>query len=192
MNETISVILKRRSVRKYLDRQISDEDLNVILEAALYAPTGGNHQYTRFLVIQDSKKLQEINSIVKSEFAKRDIIEGVYQNKTIIKAKKEGYNFMFHAPTLIVVAAPKEHGNSMADSANAIENIQIATTSLALGACWVNQLHWLTDNELLRNYMKQLGMSDDEDIFGSVVLGYPALPLHKPTSRKDGRIIIIK
>jgi hypothetical protein len=56
----------------------------------------------------------------------------------------------------------------------------------------INQLHWLTDNKVLRSYMSQLGMSDDEDIFGSVVLGYPALSPQKPTARKDGRIIVIK
>lgn len=194
MNETIMTILKRRSVRKYTEEQIKDNELNLILESALYAPTGGNNQYTRFIVVQNHDKLKELNELVRKEFSGREIIDGVYQNKTIIRAKKEGenYDFMFHAPTLVVAISPKNHGNSMADSANALENIQIAATSLGLGACWVNQLHWLTDFEPIRKLMYELGMSEDEDIYGSVVLGYPALRLQEPTKRKEGRIIKIK
>ena len=193
MNETISVLMKRRSIRKYLPDQINDDDLTTILQTGLYAPSGGDHQYTRFFVIQDTQRLYEISSIVRQEFAKLDIIEGQYQNKTIIKAKQqENYNFMYEAPTLIVAVAPKTHGNSMADSANGLENMQIAATALGLGACWVNQLHWLTGNEVLRSYFEPLGLSEDEDIFGSIVIGYPALPLHQPTSRKEGRIVIVK
>lgn len=194
MNETILTILKRRSVRKYADEQIKDDELNIILQTALYAPTGGNHQYTRFIVVQNQNKLKELNEIVRKEFSSREIIDGVYQNKTIIRAKKEGenYNFMFHAPALVVAISPKNHGNSMADSANALENIQIAATSLGLGACWVNQLHWLTDFEPIRKFMYELGMSEDDDIYGSVVLGHPALRLQEPSKRKDRRIIIIK
>lgn len=191
MNETISVLL-RRSVRKYIDKQINEDDLNSILETALYAPTGGNHQYTRFFVVQNKEKLEEINNIVKTEFRKREIDEALYQNKTIIKAKNDNYNFMFHAPVLIIVVSDKDHGNSMADSANAIENIQIAAATLNLGACWINQLHWLTDNAMMRDYICKLGINDNEDIFGSVVLGYPAQLLGKASPRKTGRIIRIK
>lgn len=193
MNETISVLLKRRSIRKYLPEQIDDNSLQVIIDTGLYAPNGGNHQYTRFLVIQNEIKLQEISGIVRREFAKRDIIEGQYQNKTIIKAiQQENYNFMFHAPILIIAVAPKTHGNSMADSANALENMQIAATALGLGSCWVNQLHWLTENQSIRNYLEPLGLDNDEDIFGSIVIGHSALPLHKPAPRKEGRVVMIK
>lgn len=193
MNETISVLLKRRSIRQYLPEQIDDDNLQVIIETGLFAPNGGNHQYTRFLVIQSETRRKEISAIVRREFAKRDILEGQYQNKTIIKAKQqENYDFMFHAPTLIIAVAPKTHCNSMADSANALENMQIAATALGLGACWVNQLHWLTGNQSIRNYLEPLGLDKDEDIFGSIVVGHPALPLHKPVSRKEGRVVMIR
>lgn len=193
MNETISLLLKRRSVRQYLPEQIDDDSLHLIIETGLYAPNGGNHQYARFLVIQDQTRLKEISSIVRHEFASRDIVEGQYQNKTIIKAKQqENYDFMFHAPTLIIAVAPKNHGNSMADCACALVNMQIAAAALGLGACWVNQLHWLTDNQSVRQYLEPLGLGKDENIFGSMIVGHPAVPLHKPALRKEGRVVIIK
>ena len=193
MNETIAVLLKRRSVRKFLPEQVADEQLHIIVETGLYAPSGGNHQFTRFLVVQNRTKLDEINAIIRREFAEREIIEGQYQNTAIIKAKqKEGHNFFFHGPTLIVAVAPRTHGNSMADSACALENMQIAAAALGLGACWINTPHWLTANRELRNYLEPLGLGENEDIFGSIVVGHPALPWPEPAARKAGRVVMIR
>jgi nitroreductase len=191
LNETISVILKRQSVRKYQEKQIKEEDLDLLLKAALSAPTGGNHQYTRFIAIQNKQVLEDINSIILREFSVKEVTEGNYQNKSIIKAKKNDYNFLHKAPSLIIVVSKKNHGNSMADSANAIQNIQIAATSLELGTCWINQLHWLTEAESLRTYLSQFGLEEDENIFGSVVIGYPMLPQRENSKIKDGRVIIV-
>jgi len=193
MNDTISLLIKRRSIRHYLTEQIDDESLELIIKAGLFAPNGGNHQYTRFIVVQNEAKRRELAAMVRQEFAKREVIDGQYQNNAIIRAKKdENYDFTFHAPTLIIAVAPKTHGNSMADSACALENMQIAATSLGLGACWVNQLHWLTDSHSIRSYLEPLGLKEDEDIFGSIVVGYPARPIQEPAPRKEGRVIILK
>lgn len=193
MNETISVLLNRRSIRKYLPEQIDESDIQMIIKTGLYAPNGGNHQYVRFLVVQNEIKLNEINSMVIKEFAKCDIIEGQYHNKAIIRAKQQdGFHFFYHAPVLINALAPRMHGNSMADSAISLENMQIAATSLGLGACYINCLHWLTDNKVLREYFEQLGLSKEENIFGSIVVGRPAQPFPKPAPRKDGRLLLIK
>ena len=47
MEQTIQAILSRRSIRKYKPIQVSDEELSTMLEAGLYAPSGGNCQYAR-------------------------------------------------------------------------------------------------------------------------------------------------
>ena len=44
MNAALQCLLKRRSTKKYTDQQISDELLDQVLEAGLYAPTGRNNQ----------------------------------------------------------------------------------------------------------------------------------------------------
>jgi len=99
MDNVITALLKRRSIRKYLEQQVSDEHLDVILQSALYAPSGGNHQYTRFIVVRNHKLLTELNQIVKDEFSAMEVEEGKYQNKTIIKAKKDDYNFIVYDTT---------------------------------------------------------------------------------------------
>jgi len=67
-NEVINIIKTRRSIRKYQSRQISEADLNCILEAATYAPSGSNSQSWLFTAIQNEKILLELNEVVRTAF----------------------------------------------------------------------------------------------------------------------------
>lgn len=190
MNPVIANMLDRRSVRAYEPIQIKDEELQAILTCALYAPTGGNLQNSRFLVIQNPKLMEELNGVIRDELASREIIEGEMMAKGIRRARQDGYHFIFHAPTLISAAAPRNHSNSMANCCTGLENILLAAASLGLGGCWSNQPHWLTDVPKVREIFSRLGLREDEDIFGSVSVGYPAYTAKKPAARKDGRIAL--
>lgn len=188
MNEAIRNMMERRSIRKYKKIQIRDEDLKIILDCALYAPTGGNVQYSRFLIIQDPAVMEELNSVIRDELASREIIGGQFINRGIARAQKEGYHFIYGAPTLITAVSPRSHENSMADCAAALENIQLAAAALGLGACWSNQPHWLTGVPSVRSIFARLGLSDDEDIFGSAAVGYAENIVIKAAPRKEGRV----
>lgn len=190
MNPVIATILDRRSVRAYEPGQIKDEELQAVLKCALYAPTGGNLQNSRFLVIQNPELMEELNSVIREELASREIVEGEMMAKGIRRARQEGYHFIFHAPTLINAVAPRDHSNSMANCCTGLENIQLAAASLGLGSCWSNQPHWLTDVPAVREIFGRLGLLEDEDIFGSVSIGYPAYVAKNAAARKEGRIVL--
>lgn len=190
MNAVIETMLQRRSVRAYKPEQIKDEELNTILECALYAPTGGNLQNSRFLVIQNPELMEELNLAIRDELSSREIVEGEMMAKGIRRARQDGYHFIFHAPTLISAVAPRNHSNSMANCSTGLENIQLAATALGLGACWSNQPHWLTDVPAVRKIFERIGLREDEDIFGSVSVGYPEHVAAKAAARKDGRIVL--
>lgn len=61
LNEVLENIKSRRSVRTYTEQQVSAENLNLILEAATYAPSGMNYQTWHFTAIQDADILRELN-----------------------------------------------------------------------------------------------------------------------------------
>ena len=70
MKETLQDLKTRRSCRKYKSDQISEEQLNEILEAGTYAPTGMGAQCPVIVVIQDKKTrdyVSELNAIVLAE-----------------------------------------------------------------------------------------------------------------------------
>lgn len=189
MNETISTLLARRSIRRFTPQSVSPEELELVLQCGLYAASGGNHQVARLTAITDRGLLDGLAALVRGEFLKMEPQEGQYQNTAILNARNHpNYDFSFHAPVLVIVTAPKGWPNGMADCASALQNMQVAAFSLGLGACWVNQLHWLTENTALRAHLAPFGLREDEEIYGSMALGHPAVPAPPAAPRKAGRI----
>jgi nitroreductase len=193
MNQFIQFILSRRSIRKFTDQPVSDEDLHEILQCALYAPTGRNLQETRFIAIQNSNVLRQLSELVRNIFLSMPLVEGRYYNSAILNSRSHPhYDYSFHAPLVVIAVAPQNSNNGMADSANAIQNMYLAATALGLGACWVNQLHWLTGNPSLRKFLYQYGLDKDDCIFGSIAIGHPSVPAPQAAPRKENRVVYVK
>lgn len=119
------LIKKRRSVRKFdSSKPVTDEQINKILEAAIWAPSSGNTQCWRLFVVRDPE--------IKDQLAVR-----------------AGHQpFINDAPVAIVVCADLNHigrsyGNrgretfALQDTAAAIQNMLLAITDLGLATCWV-------------------------------------------------------
>lgn len=194
MNETIKTILSRRSIRKYTGQQISDDELDMILEAAKYAPSGSNSQSRHFIVLQNKEKLLDLNAYIRAAFKDYPVGESTYRSIRAGKtaAEHDEYNFYYHAPTLIIVSDEENYGNAMADSACAIENIMLAAYSLDLGTCWINQVRWMRDDPFVKKFMFESGMPDNHTVFGSVAIGYRDGKLPAALPRKEKNVTIIK
>lgn len=195
MNEVMKNILTRRSIRTYKEDQISDNQLNCIIEAGKYAPSGSNSQTWKFTVVQNKEKLEQLNSLVRKAFKDLEVEEKTYRSKKSGKksAESDSYKFYYNVPTLIIVSNDREYSNCMADSAAAIENILLAAHSLGLGACFINQLTWFCDNKDLRKYLTEIGIPENYVICGSVAVGYnSSVILPKAAPRKEGTVDIIR
>ena len=189
MNTVIDTIIKRRSTRAYLDKAVDVAHLDAIIEAGLYAPSGGNHQLVRLFVLQ-GETIKALNSALVSAFLEWELDPSKYQNKSAVRARQQNCDFFFGGQILISAIAPRNHPNGMADSANALQNMQIAAASLDLGACWINQPHWQTDHPAVRKIFEDIGMREDEDIFGSVIIGHPTHEKQPPLPRKPNRVVM--
>jgi nitroreductase len=191
-NEVLRAIRARRSTRKFTDEQISAEQLDILLEAAIWAPSGSNSQSWLFTAIQNRDVLEKLNFTVREGFA-RYVPDDDYPGKHNVKesAKREDYNFCYRAPTLIVASNKSDNANGMADCASALENIFIAAQSLGLGSCYINQLHWLSDDAGVREYLFELGIPREHTICSAAAIGYIGNESPAPP-RKDGAIIIVR
>ena len=172
--DALEAIFTRRSTRKMKSEPPPKEIIEKIIEAGRYAPSGSNSQTTHLIVITQKEILNELAGMVQEAFASMEIGPDAYVSlRNSVNASKKG-NYVFHysAPVLIVTANKKGYGNAMADSACALENMMIAANALDLGSCWINQLHWLDENERIRSYMENLGLAQDETITGGLILGY--------------------
>lgn len=187
-------ILSRRSTRTYKPNPVESEKIDKIVTAGRYAPSGGNNQTNHFFVITDPDVLQKLIDLVVGGFRKMEADENTYPSlkKAILRSKEGGYVFCYNAPVLIAVANKKEYGNNMADVACAIENMMIEANELDLGTCYINQLKWLNEDPDLVSYLTGLGMKEDERMYGSIIVGYPAtsdgLPVRQPLERKGNEV----
>jgi nitroreductase len=132
--EFFEVIKGRRSIHFFTEGEVSDQQVNLLLEAARWAPSAGNNQPWRFVIVR--------KTAIKEK---------------LIAAAEDGYsmNFVRKAPVIIVVCADlnlykkkskrwQTLGPSqfcIQDIAAATENILLAATALGLGACWVGAFY---------------------------------------------------
>ena len=176
MNEqdVYDAIVTRRSTRNYKPTPVEPEKLARIIDAGRYAPSGGNSQTNRFFVVQKQEIIADLIKLVEEAFSKMDVYDGMYRSlrNSILRSKEGGYLFCYNAPVLVVVANKKDYGNNMADCAVAIENMMVEANAFDLGSCWINQLRWLKDNPVIMEYLYELGLHEEEAVFGSLSLGY--------------------
>lgn len=195
--ETIACIKTRRSTRRYKNQQVEKEKILRIVDAGRFAPSGGNSQTTHMVVITNRGILDRLAAEVQTQFAAMEVTPGMYRSmENSIRASKTGhYIYDYHAPVLIVTANRKDYGNTIADCACVLENMMLAANELDLGSCWINQLRWLNENEAIRKILHELGMKEDERVYGALALGYPdtddGLPLRTPLERKGNPVTYI-
>lgn len=191
---TYESIITRRSTRKYLDKEVSQELLEKIIETGRYAPSGGNSQSNHFLVIQNKQIIDHLVKMVERAFSQMEITENMYRSlqNSINLSKKGGYVFCYNAPVLIIVANKKDYGNNQADCALALENMMLEANELDLGSCYINQLKWLNEDQKILSYLQSLGMNEDERVYGSLIVGYhdtnDGKPLRKVLPRKGNEV----
>ncbi len=195
--EAIELIRTRRSTRKFKETAVGAWNLEQIIDAGRHAPSGGNNQSTHFFVIMNRQVLDDLAALVKQEFSKMEVTEGMYPSmaRAITRAKEENYIFNYGAPVLIVTANKVGYGNAMADCACALENMMIMCNALDLGSCWINQLKWLNENPVILEYLRGIGLAENERVFGAIAVGYPdtfdGLPNREPLPRKGNPVTVV-
>ena len=193
----LELFVTRRSTRAFRDAPIEQEKLDQILEAGRHAPSGGNNQTTHLLVIRDKAVLAELARLVKAEFAKMEVTEGMYKSmaNSIRASKGEKYIFHYDPAVLILTANRADYSNNIADCACVLENMMVMANALDLGSCWINQLKWLNENEPVTAYLRTLGLAQGERVYGAVSIGYAktedGLPSRKPLPRTGNPVTFI-
>jgi nitroreductase len=191
-NQLLETIKGRRSIRKFTGKQIAEEQLALLLEAAAWAPSGNNKQTWRFTALQNKDVLLKLNELVVSGFTHwipKSAFPSMEGAREMVK--REEFNFYYHAPTLIVFSNLPDYANAMADCAAAIENTLLLAHALDLGACWINQLRWLSEDSGVREYLAEFEIPIDHVICGAVAVGF-ADQTPMPPTRKAGTSRIFK
>jgi len=162
---TIEAMKKRRSIRRYEETAVSEEQIREILETARVAPSWANKQGWQIIVVRDAAKRQEVAAILEHN---------------------PGQKAVAQAPVLIVVCVnPEESGVQqgkeyyMADGGILMDHIMLEAADLGLGTVFIGMF----DDEKVRG---ALGVPDPYRIVGMTPLGVAAkTPGERPAKELD-------
>lgn len=145
-------IFERRSIRKYKGKEISQDYIQKILRAAMYAPSAGNEQPWHFVVIKDRQKLDEIASF--------------HPHGQMLK----------EAPLAIIPCADQSNLKYeglfwIQDMSACIQNILLQSKALGLGTCWCGVY---PREELMEGMAKLVHLPAHITPVAVIAVGYPA------------------
>lgn len=157
--KVFEAIRARRSVRSFLDKPVEDEKLMAVLEAGRLAPSSGNRQEWRFVVVRDREVRARLGEAAN------------------------GQSFVGEAPVVIVACAETD-GHIMScgqpsypiDVAIALDHISLAAVELELGTCWIGAFNEKKVKEIL-------GVPNEIRVVELMPLGYPVNQSAKEKSR---------
>lgn len=147
----MNAIFKRRSIRKYLDKPVSDNYVKDILKAAMAAPSAGNEQPWEFIVVNDRNILNRIAEI--HPYAK----------------------MLLQAPIAIVVCGDmnkeKYQGFWVQDCSAATQNMLLEATDKGLGTVWIGVY---PNQDRINDLVSLFNLPANVIPLGMVAVGYPA------------------
>lgn len=171
--EALEVLKTRRSVRKFKREQVKEEDLQAVLEAGIYAPTGKNTQSPIIIAVQDPATIKTLSEM----------------NAKVMGVNSDPY---YGAPTILLILADRSVSTPVQDGCAVMTNLLNAAHAVGLGSCWVNREQQMFDSEEGKALLKAWGVEGDYLGVGGIALGYPAAELPEAAPRKEHYVYYVR
>ena len=169
VNPVLSNMMARRSIRKYQDKSVEHEKLEIIVKCGINAPSGMNRQPWIVRVVEDQKLIADVTEVFKQE------------NPEQVARDKDFKNMFRNAPNLICVCTPANGGGEL-DAGLLGENMMLAAQSMGLGTCCLGgPVRFLLSNEKCKFFLDRLDIPADYKLNYILAIGYPdEQPVAKP------------
>ena len=169
MNETINILLKRRSCRKFIKGKMpSKEDLETIICAGTYAANGMGKQAAKIIAVTN----QQVRDALSCANAK-------------IMGQSQDFDPFYGAPVILIVIADKSVPTYIYDGSLVMGNLMNAAESLGLGSIWIHRAKEEFESDIGKKILKELGIEGDFEGIGHVAIGYRDGEPSKAAERKN-------
>lgn len=149
--DVLDIIRTRRTVRKFTDQEVTQEQLDQLVESAMYAPNRLNHQPWHFIVIRDKRRQKQFADFLRI------------------------HSYLEDASAVIVACGvPKASTTWAMDVSAAVENMMIAATALGLGTAWVGAPDSVTWSMFEESVRDSLRIPIEVRVVALVAVGHPA------------------
>lgn len=191
--ELLELIKKRHSIRKYIDQQISRENLEIILEAGNFAPNAGGGQRSIIVGVRNKELTAKIGYMNLAKFDRSNLAGSYVSTEQpssiddpIIK------NGFYGAPAVITVFGEDNFMFRIADAFCCAENMILQATELGIASCIISRGAETFESQEGQRIIKEWGVPDNYSAICFVILGY--IDGEQPCSkqRKPGRVKIVE
>ena len=175
MNETMKVLETRRSCRNFKPDMVSEEELQEIVKAGTYAPTGMGKQSPLIIAVTN-----------------KELRDQIAEENRKIGGWKEGFDPFYGAPVILIVLADRTCRTHVYDGSLVMGNLMNAAESLAVASIWIHRAREAFDSEFGKKILTDLGIEGDYEGIGHCALGYAAEEPKDAAARKENYVYYIK
>lgn len=176
MNKVIDTIRKRSSTRGYTTKPLTEEELHILLQAGLQAPTAANKQEIHFTVLAGSHPiLQELET----------------EKNRLREITSPPHNFYFEAPTVVIISADSTYKWGSLDAGIAVENMALAAESLGLGNLIIGCIRDAMSGEKKEYFARALKLPPSYEYKIAIAFGHKAVEKTPHTYDADAQITIL-
>lgn len=170
MQNILSLIKERRSVRRYKSDAVPSDLLDAAVEAGLYAASGLGRQSSIILRVTDRTmrdRLMRANAMARG---------------------RAGSDPFYGAPVILTVLADRNCPTYLYDGALSLGNMMLAAHAVGLGSCWIHYAKETFETEEGKEILRALGVNGNYEGIGHLAVGYPDGEYPLPPARRAGRV----
>lgn len=167
MNDTLKAIAERSSIRAYTAEKLTDEEIRILLNAGLQAPTARNMQEVHISVVDGSNSL--LNEIDRE---KRELVLKTASEEAKQAIVNNPNNFYYNAPTVFILSVDKDFKWSKLDAGIAAENISLAAQSMGLGSLIIGIIDDAMNGDKKDYFAKELKFPENNIFAIAVAVGH--------------------
>ena len=195
INKFLEILKSRRSIRKFLPDQVPKSDIEKIITAASWAPSGTNMQNWEFVVVISAEIKKAMKDAVETEISEASEKIGLADARNVFRTYSLNFTFFNEAP--VVVAVIKKPYDSVTQRilqrykitiskttadvqgpSAAIQNLMLMAHVLGYGTCW------MTGPLIAREKLERiLDISLPDELMALIPIGKPAHPMSHPPKK---------
>jgi nitroreductase len=186
INPVLEAIKLRRAIRSYEDKQVPGSAIQMLLEAATYAPSANNVQPWKFTVVTNKEEMKRLSDIAKSALVRTlpDVgDEGLMGLKK--RLSDSNYNIFYNSALLVFISSvPSPY--AVYDCGAAAQNMMLAAYTLGIGSCWIGTSRLVANDPKVK---PSLGIPDDHEVHVGIIFGYPKGGFPKAPEKRPAKVL---
>ncbi len=188
MADFFELLKTRRSIREFQDKEIPLELVRDIIKDSCMAPSSGNGQPWKFVVVNNRQWIRKL-----SDESKSNLVSTIEKDPASLLKKYEAnlrnkeFNIFYNAPCMVYIVARREVRSLWIDCSLAACYFMFSAAARGLGTCWVMLGSDVRKPEIL----KAMGLDDTYQIVAPIIVGYPQRPPGLPVRNEPEILKII-